>query len=369
MTGGRGRLDEALSIGSEGGPSAITLANAFATTPSPMLVTDARAPDNPIVWANEAFVQQTGYTLEEVRGRNCRLLQGPGTNPVEVGRIHEAIAAGEAISVELLNYRKDGTSFWNAMTITPVHDADGLAFFFATQTDTTHVHQVETSMRREREEFERQVAARTTDLQFALEQKTALLHEIDHRVKNNLQVISSLMLLKARRTPEGEARDALEGMAERIGALSIAHRLLYSEDDSTRFALTEFIAELLSDIDTGMADDRIQIETEIEDIKLPASMAAPLALMIHELVANALRHAFPSGRKGCVSITAGRMESGLSVEIRDDGIGLALSEPNEAGFGRSLVEMVARQLRGSVQWIGTDAGTRIEIAIPLRSAP
>lgn len=366
MTGGRGRLDRALRNGSDGGPSAITLARAFAATPSPMFVADARAPDHPIVWINAAFTRQTGYTFEEVRGRNCRLLQGPGTDRAQVTRLREAMAAGEATSVELLNYRKDGTPFWNAMTLTPVHDDKGLAFFFATQTDTTQIHQ-DALASHIREEVERQVAARTAGLQAALERRTALLHETDHRVKNNLQVISSLMLLKARRMPEGETRAALEGMADRIGALSIAHRLVYSEEDGAHFGLTEFVGELLSDLDAGMADDRIRIETEVEALRLPASMAAPLALMIHELVSNALRHAFPGGRAGHVWIEARRTEGGMRVEVRDDGAGLPQEEPSEAGFGRSLVEMVAKQLRGSVRWIGTGAGTRIEIAIPLRS--
>ncbi|MCJ2013825.1 histidine kinase dimerization/phosphoacceptor domain -containing protein [Methylobacterium sp. J-076] len=356
-----------MSNGSEGAPAAITLANAFATSPSPMLVTDARAPDHPIVWANAAFLAHTGYGLDEVQGRNCRMLQGPGTDAAEVARLRDAVTTGRPVTSELLNYRKDGTAFWNAMTVTPVHDERGLAFFFAAQMDTTHVHQVQLAMRNSRDELERQVAERTRDLSHALEQKTALLHEIDHRVKNNLQVISSLMLLKARRTPEGEARDALEGMAERIGALSIAHRLLYSEEDSTHFALTEFVGELLSDIDTGMADDRVGIETRVDPLKLPASMAAPLALMIHELVSNALRHAFPGGRAGRVSVTAWRTETGMGVEVRDTGIGIAQCPPNEAGFGRGLVEMVTRQLRGSVRWADTAPGTRVEIAIPLRS--
>ncbi|GJE37133.1 PAS domain S-box-containing protein [Methylobacterium persicinum] len=330
-----------------------------------MLVTDARAPDHPIVWVNEAFTRQTGYTADEMRGRNCRLLQGPATDHAQVARMRDAIAAGKATSVELLNYRKDGTSYWNAMTLTPVHDENGLAYFFATQTDTTHIHRAELT-RQMKEEVEKQVEARTATLNTALDQKTALLREIDHRVKNNLQVISSLMLLKARRMPEVETRLALEGMAERIGAISIAHRLLYAEEEGTHFGLTEFVSELLSDLDAGMADDRICIDTEVEAIRLPASMAAPLALMIHELASNALRHAFPGGRAGRVAITARRTEAGMRIEVSDDGIGLANDTPNEAGFGRSLVEMVARQLRGSVRWIADGDGTRIEIAIPIR---
>lgn len=332
-----------------------------------MVVTDARAPDNPITWANDAFLRFTGYALDELEGRNCRLLQGRDTDRAEVARIRAAVSGGDAIAAELLNYRKDGTPFWNAMTITPVHDAEGVAYFYAAQTDTTPMHALEQAMRGTNDDLERQVAARTFDLSAALEQKTALLHEVDHRVKNNLQVISSLMLLKARRTPEGEAREALEGMAERIGALSTAHRLLYSEGDCAHFNLGEFATEFLSDVNAGLDVERTRVEAEVEPIAVAAAMAAPLALMIHELTANALRHAFPDERAGRVSITARRTQTGLCLAIRDDGIGLDRGIPNPAGFGRNLVEMVVRQLRGTIAWSDAGPGTAVEIAIPLHA--
>ncbi|MCJ2137926.1 PAS domain-containing protein [Methylobacterium sp. J-026] len=332
-----------------------------------MVITDARAPDNPVAWANDAFLQVTGYGLQEVVGRNCRMLQGPATDRTAVERIRAAIQVAEPISVELLNYRKDGTPFWNAMTITPVSDTEGVAFYYAAQADMTYVHQLEDTMRDTTGELERLVEARTHALSAALEQKTALLHEVDHRVKNNLQVISSLMLLKARRTPEGEARDALQNMAERIGALSTAHRLLYSEGDCAHFNLGDFAAEFLADMNAGLDPEVRRIEADVEPIAVAAAMAAPLALLIHELTANALRHAFPDAREGRVSIAARRTESGMHLTIRDDGVGLAAVSPNPAGFGRNLVEMVVRQMRGTIAWADAGPGTVVEIDIPLKS--
>ncbi|HEX8416549.1 MAG TPA: histidine kinase dimerization/phosphoacceptor domain -containing protein, partial [Methylobacterium sp.] len=264
------------------------------------------------------------------------------------------------------NYRKDGSQFWNAMTITPVRNGAGdLLYYFAAQADMTEKHRLEMALKGANDDLERQVGERTADLQAALEQKTALLHEVDHRVKNNLQVISSLMLLKARRTPEGEARDALQGMAERIGALSTAHRMLYSAGDVTRFNLQEFAADFMSDLMAGVDTARTAVSAEIDSVAVSAAMAAPLALMMHELATNALRHAFPDNREGRVSITARRSETGLRILIEDDGIGLAAGVPNPAGFGRSLVEMVVRQLRGAITWHEIAPGTRVEITIPL----
>ncbi len=343
-----------------------TFARAFDASPTPMLLASANGADNAIVWANDAFLGLTGYARSELIGRNCRMLQGGGTDAGEVERVRAALRAAEPIECELLNYRKDGTPFWNGMTINPVRDAQGrVAYFFAAQADMTDKRSLEQAMRGTNDELERQVGARTADLRAALEQKTALLHEVDHRVKNNLQVISSLMLLKARRTPEGEAREALSSMADRIGALSTAHRMLYSAGDVTKFNLSDFTDEFLSDLNAGLDPDRTRVDAQIDSIAVSAAMAAPLALMIHELTTNAVRHAFPEGRAGRIAITARRDGAGMHLSIADDGVGLAQAPANPAGFGRNLVEMVVRQLRGTITWREGAPGTRVEIHVPL----
>ena len=89
------------------------------------LITDPNQPDNPIVFANDAFIRLTGYTREEVLGRNCRFLQGKDTNPETVCAIREAIKRRKPISADILNYRKDGTAFWNRIKIRPLFSPDG----------------------------------------------------------------------------------------------------------------------------------------------------------------------------------------------------------------------------------------------------
>lgn len=101
-------------------------------------ISDPRRPDNPLVFVNPAFERTTGYSREEAQGRNCRFLQGPGTDPADVQRIRDAIAAQEHLVVTLLNYRKDGTAFWNELSLSPVHDAAGeLSHFVGIQADVT----------------------------------------------------------------------------------------------------------------------------------------------------------------------------------------------------------------------------------------
>ncbi len=96
-----------------------------------MIITDPKQQDNPIIFANDAFLKMTGYAREEIQGKNCRFLQGPETDRNDVTRIREAIENRTDIGVDLLNYRKDGTKFWNALYISPVsNEAGELQYFF-----------------------------------------------------------------------------------------------------------------------------------------------------------------------------------------------------------------------------------------------
>ena len=111
---------------------------AVRATRMPMIVTDPRRPDNPIVFANDAFCRLTGYPRDEIVGRNCRFLQGPGTDRDTVARIRAAVDAARPIEVDICNHRKNGTPFWNRLLLAPVHDRGGeLAYFFASQVDVT----------------------------------------------------------------------------------------------------------------------------------------------------------------------------------------------------------------------------------------
>ncbi len=98
---------------------------AMERTRMPMVVTDPRQPDNPIVLANRSFLHETGYVADELLGRNCRMLQGADTDRDAVEQIQQALIDEREITIELLNYRKDGTPFWNQLYISPVHDDDG----------------------------------------------------------------------------------------------------------------------------------------------------------------------------------------------------------------------------------------------------
>jgi len=111
---------------------------AMTATDLSFTISDARRDDDPLIWVNPAFERMTGYTADRVVGRNCRFLQGEGTDPDAVGRVRDALRAGEPVVETLLNYRADGTAFWNELSISPVHDAGGtLVNFVGVQVDVT----------------------------------------------------------------------------------------------------------------------------------------------------------------------------------------------------------------------------------------
>ncbi|MCJ2044802.1 PAS domain-containing protein [Methylobacterium sp. J-078] len=113
----------------------------------PMVVSDPRQPDNPIIVANDAFLAMTGYGRDEVLDRNCRFLQGPETDRAVVHDLARAIAARENVATEIVNYRKDGTPFWNALFVSPIYDADGtLVYFFASQLDVSRRRDAEEAL-------------------------------------------------------------------------------------------------------------------------------------------------------------------------------------------------------------------------------
>lgn len=144
------------AAGDDGGPIALNRATAemrrhagpfvaaLELTRQPMVVTDPRLPDNPIVFANRAFLALTGYSADEVLGRNCLFLQGPDTDPAALALVRSAVADQREVKVSLLNYRKDGGSFWNELYLSPVFDEAGeLLNFFSSQVDVTSARQAE----------------------------------------------------------------------------------------------------------------------------------------------------------------------------------------------------------------------------------
>ena len=205
--------------------------------------------------------------------------------------------------------------------------------------------------------IEEEVRRRTVDLEVALEARSRRLREFDHLAKNNLQTLASIILLKARRSQSAKARRSLLGMAERITALSTAHRLLDPADPAGGFDVGAFVKDFAGEVAAGVDPRRIAIRLDLRRLEVAERDAAPIALLINELVTNALRHAFPDERRGHVAIAVGAQGR---IVVADNGVGLGAAAPSREAFGRSLAEMLARQIGAELVFEDARPGTRAD---------
>lgn len=340
----------------------------------PMLFSDPRKPDCPVIFANDAFCKMTGYEPSEVVGRNCRFLQGLDTEPESVRLIGEALGKREPIGLDILNYRKDGTPFWNALYISPVFDEAGdLLYYFSSQFDATERRRHAQAMSDRRDELETKVAASNRDLsstlgslQKALEEKTLLIHEIDHRVKNNLQTISTLISLQLRGLSDPIAIRALRSLHERVDALGAVHRRLNTVETIGLFDLSDLVRELVPEIVKGSARGKIDVDLDVPQISMSSALATPVSLILNELVTNAIRHAWAEQEAGKLSVTAKVKNDHITLTISDNGRGMpAKTQSGRALSGLKLTEALVQQVRGVMVHKASDTGTTIEIGLPL----
>ena len=211
------------------------------------------------------------------------------------------------------------------------------------------------------------------ELEQAIDQRTALLREIHHRVKNNLQVIVSLLNLQAGRLPEGPGRLALFEARRRINALALVHRSLYEAEDLREVEMRSFLSDLISYVAEASqsAEQTVGIESDSAEIALEPDYAVPMALFVTEAVNNAFKHAFLEGKEGRIKVTLSEREGGgesgqaLEIAVEDDGSGIR--EDVAPGTGSTLMRAFAQQLGGELE-TGTSeiGGTRIAIKFTYR---
>lgn len=341
-------------------------------TRMPMIVTDPKLPDNPIAFANHAFVDLTGYVKEEIVGRNCRFLQGPRTDREAVDEIRAALRERRAISVEILNYRRDGTPFWNALFVGPVFGRDGeLLYFFANQLDVTR--------------------RRTSEQAFRQSQKMAATGQLTaglaHEFNNLLQVIVGNLERAADKLGADPARaaQALEqaGRAARHGAKLTGQLLAFARkqrleprpvDLNARVA--EFVAMLAGTLGDGV-ELRLDLAPTVPTCVLdPVHLEmALLNLLVNARDATAARDGGGGGGEVTVATTsfdlagddaAGRRPGPggyVALTVRDAGVGMSpevlrqatepfftTKEPGKGtGLGLAMVQGFVQQSRGRLE--------------------
>ena len=202
----------------------------------------------------------------------------------------------------------------------------------------------------------------------SLREKEVLLKEIHHRVKNNLQVISSLLNLQASHLSDPEARKIFGESRNRVHTIALVHEKLYGSSDLSQIQFEEYVQTLVSNLCQSLdaAERDISPIVEIRGIRLPVDLAIPCGLIINELVTNSLKHAFPNKRGGRIEVVLRRDgPDRLELMVRDDGIGLPSGlDPRKApSFGLDLVYTLAEQLRAIVD-VRRDPGTAFSFVFP-----
>ena len=302
-------------------------------------ITDPHQPDNPLVYVNRAFVELTGYEREEVVGRNCRFLQGPGTDPAHAADLRDALEAREVRVVEILNTRKDGSTFWNSLHVGPIYnDAGELTHFYGSQWDVTDL-----VLKRER---------------IALQDEVA--EELRHRTRNLFGVMGSIVRLSGRGETSVDA--VIEKIEARIRALGHAHEVsLAAADRSMAADLHDLVSAILRPYHT---DRKRRVVLSGEMVNVPREAVTPLGLMLHELATNALKYGAFSAAEGTVTIEWRHEQDALRLTWTEEG-GPSINEASTAGTGSRIMDGVLRTIGADLRFDWPPGGLSATLHLPL----
>jgi two-component sensor histidine kinase len=231
---------------------------------------------------------------------------------------------------------------------------------------------IQTEILRARVSAALEVQQHIKKLEAAVTEKEVLLKEIHHRVKNNLQVISSLFRLQAATCTDDGLLNLLRDSQSRIESMAMIHERIYRSDTLSRIRFDLYVQDLIQEIFQSYRRDHFQpirLQLELEALLLGIDMAIPCALILNELVSNTLKYAFPQGEQGTLQVRLHTGERGkeLHIRVRDDGVGLpeGFDVQRANSLGLRLVNILTRQLQGSLTW-HCDQGTCFEFVLPVR---
>ncbi len=285
-----------------------------------------------------------GYSAEEVLNQSLKDGLTPSSFKVVTETLEEEKQDQEDSSqtLELNHTCKDGSTVWTETRITGLHDAEGRLFgFLGVSRDITERKKAEN----ERKKAEEKIKA-------SLEEKEVLLREIHHRVKNNLQIISSLLSLQSRFIKDKEDAEMLKESQDRILSMALIYEKLYLSENLAYINCNEYITDLVNSLYLSYSTARsITVTTEVEDVRLPIDTAIPCGLIINELVSNCLKHAFPGMGKGEVRVSLRSINGSIELIVADNGVGIPedFDFENTESLGLHLVTiLVEGQLSGKI---------------------
>lgn len=299
------------------------------------------------VFCNKLFEEWSGQPHSTRYGRTVAEVEGEAAG-AQVQRYIERVLAGEKVSFER-DFRPLGVAQDREVTYVPNFDLNGrVVGYYALAIDIT-----------ERNKQRAQIEA-------ALAEKTVLLNEIHHRVKNNLQIVSGLLYLQGSKTTDPRLKALLEEAQNRIDAMAIIHQLLYEGGDVGRVRLRTYLQRLahLLASSYGAEARRIALRVDVDDVALDMQTSVPVGLLVNELISNALKHAFAHGQGGEVRLELHRgvQADEVTLSVSDTGIGLPADiDPTHAkSLGLRLVTSLAEQIGAQLE-VQRQQGTRFSL--------
>jgi PAS domain S-box-containing protein len=304
-------------------------------------------------FVNGQMALMLGYQVEEMLGRTVGSFMCEDELTDHQSKMQDRIQGLDGV-YERRFRRKDGGECWCIVSAKALHDSQGrFAGSFAMFTDIT-----------ERKRAEQELMA-------TLLEKEVLLREIHHRVKNNMQVIMSLLNNQARQFDDPLLSRALQETCDRIRSLAFIHERLYKSNNFARIDFGNYIEDLVPFLSRSYGRREVTLSIKTREVVLALDTAIPLALISNELVTNALKYAFPGGRAGTITIElrAGS-ENNAIFTVRDDGIGLPehIDIEESPTFGLQLVNDLVKQIDGTIE-LSRDGGTAFTIRLKTADSP
>lgn len=306
--------------------------------------------DNKLIYISPAY--------EEVWGRSCSLsdfsrIWRDSIHPEDQARVLEAtekVQEGGDYDLEYRIVRSDGEVRWVRDRAFPIANVAGEVYRIAGIIDDVT----------ERKQALEQIKT-------SLHEKEVLLKEIHHRVKNNMQVITSLLSLQSKTIGDGKSLAIFQDSQNRVKSMALIHETLYQSKDLSRIDFAEYLKKLVAHVSRSyrIRPESVKINLNVNEVSLPIDTAVPCGLIINELASNSLKYAFPADAKGEINISFRRADAGYVLCVSDTGVGLPKDFDPEKGksLGMKLVRMLTAQLCGEIE-CRNGVGTTFEVIFP-----
>jgi PAS domain S-box-containing protein len=294
---------------------------------------------------NQRLCDILGYTSQEMQLQSFQDITHPDDLDTDLKYVEQVLAGSiQTYSIEKRYFRKDNSIVWTNLTVSLIREPSGEPKYFISVIEDISERQAALSERKRSEE----------QIQASLIEKEVLLKEIYHRVKNNLQVISSLLNLQSEYIKDKRDLEIFQQSQQRIASMALIHEKLYQSHDLARINFSEYIQDLVSSLFTSYEVDEYTISLRIniaDHIFLGLDTAIPCSLIVHELVSNSLKYAFPAGRNGEINIELKENnDNTFTLIVADNGIGLPFNYnfKDTASLGWQLVDALTNQLVGNL---------------------